>query len=49
MRGLERDPNRRQPTVTAFADAVVAALSGSGLPKSGLLDRLKRAIGRTEQ
>jgi len=50
MRGLERDPNRRQPTVTAFADEVVAALSGSGLPKSGLLDdRLKRAIGRTEQ
>jgi len=49
MRGLERDPARRQPTVTAFADELVAGLSGGGGPKAGLLDRLKRAIGREEQ
>jgi hypothetical protein len=46
MHGLERDPSQRQPTVTAFADELVAGLSGGGLSKAGLLDRLKRVIGR---
>src|SRR5690349_14830659 len=49
MRGLERDPARRQPTVTAFADELVAGLSAAAGSKMGLLDRLKRAIGREEQ
>jgi eukaryotic-like serine/threonine-protein kinase len=49
MRGLERDPGQRQPTVTAFADEVVAGLSAGAGSKAGLLDRLKRAIGREER
>jgi serine/threonine protein kinase len=48
MRGLERDPARRQPTVTQFADDVMAGLAAGPAPKTGLLDRLKRAIGRQE-
>ena len=49
MRGLERDPSRRQPTVTAFADEVGAGISAGSPAKAGLLDRLKRAIGREER
>jgi serine/threonine-protein kinase len=49
MRGLERDPARRQPTVAAFADEVAAGVGagspGSG-PKVGLLDALKRVVRR---
>jgi eukaryotic-like serine/threonine-protein kinase len=48
MHGLERDPSRRQPTVTAFADEVAAGISAGPRPKAGLLDRLKRAIGRDD-
>jgi serine/threonine protein kinase len=48
MRGLERDPGRRQPTVTAFADEVSAGISAGPAAKAGLLDRLKRAIGRDD-
>ena len=47
MRGLERDPARRQPTVAAFADEVTAGLAaGSTIPKVGLLDALKRVVRR---
>ena len=47
MRGLERDPARRQPTVAAFADEVTAGLAaGSTTPKIGLLDALKRVVRR---
>ena len=52
MRGLERDPARRQPTVAAFADEVAAGAGagspGSG-PKVGLLDALKRVVRRRGQ
>jgi serine/threonine-protein kinase len=52
MRGLERDPARRQPTVAAFADEVTAGVTpgstGSG-PKIGLLDALKRAVRRRRE
>jgi len=48
MHGLERDPGQRQPTVTAFADEVVAGLSAGAGSRAGILDRLKRAIGRQE-
>jgi serine/threonine-protein kinase len=46
MRGLERDPARRQPTVTAFADEVSAGLEGAAPPKPGLLAALRRAVQR---
>jgi len=43
MRGLERDPSRRQPTMTAFAADVTAALA-TAAPPTGLLAALKRAV-----
>jgi serine/threonine-protein kinase len=46
MRGLERDPARRQPTVTAFADEVSAGLEGAAPPQPGLLAALRRAVQR---
>jgi serine/threonine-protein kinase len=46
MRGLERDPARRQPTVTAFADEVSAGLEAAAPPKPGLLAALRRAVQR---
>jgi serine/threonine-protein kinase len=49
MRGLERDPARRQPTVEAFADEVAAGIAGGSTrsgSKGGLLDALKRAVWR---
>jgi len=49
MRGLERDPARRQPTVSAFADEVAASVAGlvpEPPAKGGLLDALKRAVRR---
>src|SRR6266851_3987817 len=46
MRGLERDPARRQPTVTAFADEVSAGLAAAGPPKPGWLAALRRAVQR---
>ena len=46
MRGLERDPDRRQPTVQAFAAEFTAGLAGAGAPKPKLLDTLKRAVWR---
>ena len=46
MQGLARDPDRRQPTVTAFADAVTAGLTAGPASKGGLLDALKRAVRR---
>ncbi len=52
MRGLERDPARRQPTVAAFADAVSAGLtagSAGPAPRVGLLDALKRVVRRREE
>jgi len=51
MRGLERDPARRQPTVAAFADEVSAAIAGGSAgpaPKGGLFDALKRVVRRRE-
>jgi serine/threonine-protein kinase len=44
MRGLERDPSQRQPTVTAFAADVTAALAAAPPSKTGLLATLKRAV-----
>src|SRR5205085_9556187 len=52
MRGLERDPARRQPTVAAFADEVTAGIAGGApgsAPKVGLLDALKRAVRRDKR
>jgi serine/threonine protein kinase len=49
MRGLERDPARRQPTVEAFADDVAAGIAAGSTrsgSKGGLLDALKRAVRR---
>jgi eukaryotic-like serine/threonine-protein kinase len=46
MRGLERDPARRQPTVTAFADEVSAGLMAAAPAKPGLLAALRRAVHR---
>jgi serine/threonine-protein kinase len=46
MRGLERDPARRQPTVTAFADEVSAGLMAAAPAKPGLLAALRRAVQR---
>jgi eukaryotic-like serine/threonine-protein kinase len=47
MRGLERDPARRQPTVAAFADEVTAGIAARPTtPKVGLLDALKRVVRR---
>ncbi len=46
LRGLERDPPARQPTITAFADEVEAALRQAppAPPKAGLLGALKRIV-----
>jgi serine/threonine-protein kinase len=44
MRGLERDPSRRQPTVTTFAADVTAALAAAPPSKTGLLAAIKRAV-----
>jgi eukaryotic-like serine/threonine-protein kinase len=47
LRGLARDPAQRQPSVTAFAAEVEAAIAAGAAPKGGgLLDALKRAVGR---
>jgi len=46
MRGLERDPGRRQPTVQAFADDFTSGLAGADAPGTGLLEALKRAVRR---
>ncbi|MGH9258581.1 MAG: serine/threonine-protein kinase [Acidimicrobiales bacterium] len=49
LRGLERDPQARQPTITAFADDVDAALrqAPAAPPKGGLLGALRRMVPRT--
>jgi len=46
MRGQERDPARRQATVTAFADEVSAGVEAAAPTKPGLLAGLRRAIQR---
>ena len=48
MKGLARHPADRQPTVTAFADDLEAALAGGrGAPRGGgLLGALKALVGR---
>jgi eukaryotic-like serine/threonine-protein kinase len=48
MRGLERDPGRRQPTVTAFAEAVAGSVVAPGPSSGGLFAVLKRAVRRRE-
>ncbi len=53
MRGLARDPGERQPSVSALAAEVAAGSaaapgSSSPLPKKGLFETLKRAVGRRE-
>src|SRR5216117_989146 len=46
MRGLARDPAKRQPTVVAFAADVEAGIAaGPGPSGAGLLEGLKRALG----
>src|SRR5438477_197945 len=46
MRGLARDPAKRQPTVAAFAAEVEAGIAaGPGPGSGGLLAGLKRALG----
>ncbi len=51
MRGLERDPQARQPTVLAFAAEVAAGAAGDATSASrpGLLDALKRAVRRDKR
>ena len=48
MKGLARHPADRQPTVTAFADELEAALAGGGAePRGrGLLGALKALVGK---
>jgi len=46
MKGLQRDPSRRQPTVMAFAADVATALAAAPSPKAGLFAALKRAVRR---
>jgi serine/threonine-protein kinase len=47
MKGLARHPADRQPTVTAFADELEAALAGAGgAPRRGLLGALKAFVGK---
>lgn len=48
MRGLQRDPSRRQPTVQAFAADVTGALAGASTEKAGLLATLRRAVFRKD-
>ena len=49
MRGLARDPATRQPSVTAFAEAVAAAAARTpDAPPRGLLHRLHRIVGHPE-
>ena len=48
MQGLERDPGRRQPTVTAFAEAVAGSVVAPGPSGGGLFGVLKRAVRRRE-
>jgi serine/threonine-protein kinase len=50
MRGLERDPGKRQPTVRAFADDVQSAVAGGDDTdeKRGVLGTLKSLWGRSE-
>src|SRR5207245_2045867 len=49
MRGLERDPGRRQPTVAAFAEAVTAGSAAPPAPSGGgLIEALKRVVRRRE-
>ncbi len=45
MRGLERDPARRQPTVTALAEEIAAGLAPPAAA-TGLLGALKRVVRR---
>jgi serine/threonine-protein kinase len=46
MRGLARDPAKRQPTVAAFAADVEAGIAAGPGPKGGgLLAVLRRAVG----
>jgi hypothetical protein len=46
MRGLARDPAKRQPTVAAFAADVEAGIAAGPSPKGGgWLQALKRALG----
>jgi serine/threonine protein kinase len=49
MRGLAREPAARQPSVTAFAEAVAAAVARTPeAPGRGLLHRLHRIVGHPE-
>jgi serine/threonine-protein kinase len=50
MKGLARHPDDRQPTVTAFADELEAALVGAkdGPKARGLLGALKNIVGKRE-
>jgi serine/threonine-protein kinase len=46
MKGLNRDPKRRHPTVTAFAEALAAAAAQPlDAPRAGLLGSLKGLFG----
>jgi serine/threonine-protein kinase len=47
MRGLARDPAQRQPTVTAFAEAVAAgaAANADEAPAAGLFGALRKFMG----
>lgn len=46
MKGLDRDPNRRQPTVTAFADEIEAAVRDGAAGRKGFLETLKQLLRR---
>ena len=46
LKGLARDPAKRQPTVTAFADELEAAVASKpGSTGGGLLGAIKRIVG----
>ena len=46
MKGLSREPGKRQATVGAFADDVGAAVSAGSASKGGFLTALKQLMGR---
>ena len=46
IRGLARSPAERQPTVLAFATDVQAAVAAQPPARRGLLDALRRVVGR---
>lgn len=48
MRGLARQPDDRQPTVTAFLEELARGLGQEDAPKRGLLGALRQFVGKRQ-